>query len=98
MFLSNILSNNLSKYLSYNTKVLISVFFAGLWIYFRTNQCYIMLPRMNIFSVIFVMIWAYLNYYEPLFLPIGLGIMLLYFFIHKEEMTTDICEKTGLQI
>jgi len=44
------------------------------------------------------MIWAYLNYYEPLFLPIGLGIMLLYFFIHKEEMTTDICEKTGLQI
>jgi len=96
MFLSNILSNNLSKYLSYDKKVFIAVFFAGLWIYFRTNQCYIMLPRMNIFSVMFVMIWTYLNYYEPLFLPIGLGIMFVYFLIHKEEMTTDICEKTGL--
>ena len=87
----------LSKYLSYNTKVLISVFFAGLWIYFRTTDCYIMLPRMHVFPVIFVMIWAYLNYYEPLFLPIGLGIMLVYLY-YKKEMATDIYEKTGLQI
>jgi hypothetical protein len=56
-----------------------------------------MLPRMHVFPVIFVMIWAYLNYYEPLFLPIGLGIMLVYLY-YKKEMATDIYEKTGLQI
>ena len=71
----------LDKYLSFNKKVIISVVSAGLWIYFRTAQCYNMIPRLHLFPVIFVMIWAYLNYYEPLFLPIGLLILIGYSFV-----------------
>ena len=59
-------------------KVLFSVLCAGLWIYFRTQDCYNMIPRLQILPIIFVMIWAYLNYYEPLFLPIGLVVLILY--------------------
>jgi hypothetical protein len=68
----------LDNYISFNNKVIISVICAGLWIYFRTAQCYNMIPRGHWFPVVFVMIWAYLNYYEPLFLPIGLLILILY--------------------
>jgi len=50
----------------------------GLWIYFRTQNCYDMIPRNHLFPVLFVMVWIYLNYYEPLFLPIGLGILIMY--------------------
>ena len=71
----------LDKYLSFNKKVIISVLSAGLWIYFRTAQCYNMIPRLHLFPVIFVMIWTYLNYYEPLFLPIGLLILIGYSFV-----------------
>jgi len=65
----------LDKYLSFNKKVYIAVLFSGLWIYFRTAQCYEMIPRREFLPVLFVMSWAYLNYYEPLFLPIGLAIL-----------------------
>jgi hypothetical protein len=68
----------LDKYILYDTKVVISIIVAGLWIYFRTAQCYSMIPREHIFPVIFVMVWTYLNYYEPLFLPIGLSILVIY--------------------
>ena len=68
----------LDKYLSYHNKVIISVISAGLWIFFRTAECYSMIPRYHIFPVIFVMIWTYFNYYEPLFLPIGLLILVAY--------------------
>ena len=66
------------KYLSYDKKVIISILCTGLWIYFRTAELYNMIPRLHLFPVFFVMIWTYLNYYEPLFLPIGLGILILY--------------------
>lgn len=66
------------KIFTYNQKVYFAIICAGGWIYFRTNQCYEMIPRQHIFPVVFVMIWAYLNYYDPLFLPIGLGILILY--------------------
>ena len=66
------------NYLSFNQKVIISVICSGLWIYFRTQQCYDMIPREHLFPVIFVMIWTYLNYYEPLFLPIGLIILIIF--------------------
>ena len=66
------------KTLSYKNKVFLSVLCAGLWIYFRTDDCYDMIPRNHLFPVIFVMAWTYLNYYEPLFLPIGLFILILY--------------------
>ena len=73
----------LDKYLSYHNKVIISVISAGLWIFFRTAECYSMIPRYHIFPVIFVMIWTYFNYYEPLFLPIGLLILVVYPIIRK---------------
>ena len=68
----------LDKYLSFDKKVFIALIFSGLWIYFRTAQCYEMIPRHEIFPVIFVMGWTYLNYYEPLFLPIGLAVLAIY--------------------
>ena len=58
--------------------MLISVLCAGLWIYFRTDQCYVMIPRGHLLPVMFVMVWTYLNYLEPLALPVGLGILILY--------------------
>ena len=66
------------KYLCYNSKVIISVFCAGLWIYFRTTECYAMIPRKSIFASIYVMCWVYLYSYEPLFCPIGLMILIFY--------------------
>jgi len=71
------------KYLSYNTKVIIAVLCAGLWIYYRTAECYSMIPRHSIFAIIFVMTWLYLYSYEPLFCPIGLAILLLYMKLNK---------------
>lgn len=68
----------LDKYLSYNNKVIIAVIFTGLWIYFRTAECYSMIPRHSLFAAIFVMTWVYLYSYEPLFCPIGLAILIFY--------------------
>jgi hypothetical protein len=66
------------KYLTYNNKVIIAIICAGLWIYFRTAECYSMIPRHSLFATIFVMTWVYLYSYEPLFCPIGLAILILY--------------------
>jgi len=68
----------LDKCLSYNSKVIIAVICSGVWIYFRTSDCYKLIPRMHIFPIVFVMTWVYLNYYEPLFLPIGLFVLIAY--------------------
>jgi hypothetical protein len=65
----------LDDVISHDTKIIIAVASAGIWIYFRTAQCYNMIPRMHLFPVAFVMAWAYINYYEPLALPIGLMIL-----------------------
>lgn len=74
----------LDKYLKYNTKVIISVICSAFWIYFRTSDCYNLIPRKHIFPVIFVSIWTYLNYMEPLFLPIGLVVLIIYAKYFKE--------------
>jgi hypothetical protein len=74
----------LDKYLSFEKKVFIAIICSGLWIYFRTAQCYEMIPRHEIFPVIFVMGWTYLNYYEPLFLPIGLAVLAVYPYVKKQ--------------
>jgi len=63
---------------NYNIKIIISLICAGLWIYFRTPDCYKLLPRKNLFSVFIVIIWSYANYKEPLFLPFGLALMYIY--------------------
>ena len=69
--------------ISYETKVILSVICAGLWIFFRTSDCYNMIPRQQLFPVVFVMGWTYLNYHEPLFLPIGLSILIFYAYGEK---------------
>jgi len=74
----------------YNKKVLFSVLCAGLWIYFRTDQCYTMIPRGHLLPVLFVMVWTYLNYMEPLFLPIGLSILLVYGYLTSYLNGVDI--------
>jgi hypothetical protein len=74
----------LDNYLSYNNKVFIAVICSGFWIYFRTSDCYKLIPRMHMFPILFVMIWVYLNYYEPLFLPIGLLVLIAYAKILKK--------------
>jgi len=68
----------LDKILTYDQKVIISIICGGLWIYFRTSDCYKLIPRHHIFPIFFVCSWIYLNYYEPLFLPIGLIVLILY--------------------
>jgi len=78
------------KYISFDKKVIFSVLCSGLWIYFRTADCYNMIPRLHLFPVIFVMYWSYLNYYEPLFLPIGLFILILY---SKFHIIKHFCDK-----
>ena len=83
----------LDKYISYNNKVIIAVIFAGLWIFFRTSDCYAMIPSNHIFPVIFVMVWAYLNYYEPLALPIGLSILIIYSVLLKNKLIINVKTK-----
>jgi hypothetical protein len=68
----------LDKVLSYNDKIIISVLIGSIWIYFRSLKHYALLPRKSIISVILVGGWIYLNYIDPLFLPIGLGMMVWY--------------------
>jgi hypothetical protein len=70
----------LDHYILYSYKVAISVIVAGFWIYFRTSDCYAMIPRQSIYPVLFVMVWVYLNYLDPLFLPIGLFVLVAYSF------------------
>ena len=75
----------LDNYLSYNIKVIVAIVCSGLWIYFRTSDCYKLIPRLHIFPVIFVMTWTYLNYYEPLFLPLGLMVLIAYSQFYKAK-------------
>ena len=75
----------LDNYNSYDTKVFIAAICSGIWIYYRTADCYSLIPRHHVFPVLFVTIWTFLSYYmrEPLFLPIGLSILILYGIIYK---------------
>ena len=84
----------LDKYINYKNKVLFSVICGGFWIYFRTSDCYNLIPRKHIFPVVFVMVWTYLNYYEPLFLPLGLGVLLLY---SKKDTIASYMKTDGSQ-
>jgi hypothetical protein len=68
----------LDKYLTFQQKIYISLISCAIWIYFRTPECYKMIPRKSLFSVIFIVIWIYINYYEPLIAPIGLSTLYLY--------------------
>ena len=71
----------LDNYFSYEQKVIFSIICGGFWVYFRTSDCYKLIPRKHIFPVFFICGWIYLNYYEPLFLPLGLFVLITYSFI-----------------
>lgn len=75
------------KQLSYHQKVIISILAGAIWIYFRNLENYRMLPNRSLFSVLFVGFWIYINYYEPLALPIGLLILVLYSNISKHNFS-----------
>jgi hypothetical protein len=77
------------NYLSYHHKIMIAVICSGIWIFFRTSDCYAMIPRNHLFPVFFVMSWTYLNYYEPLMLPLGLLCLLGYTSLHKRHFFLD---------
>ena len=49
----------LDKYLSFDQKVKIAIVAGSIWIYFRTFECYKLLPRKSIISVILVSLWIY---------------------------------------
>ena len=59
-------------------KIIFSVIFAGLWVFFSNDSLYEMLPNRSMFAVIFVMCGVYLNYYEPLMLPLFLVLLYCY--------------------
>jgi magnesium-transporting ATPase (P-type) len=80
----------LDNFFTYNQKVLFSIICGGFWIYFRTSECYNLIPRKHIFSVVFVCIWIYYNYYDPLFLPIGLLLLIAYSQIVKRFIKNKI--------
>ena len=83
----------LDKFLTFDQKVMISIVCGGLWIYFRTAECYNMIPRMHLFPVVFVCGWIYLNYYEPLFLPIGLLILIAYSYVPVDFPIMDVIKE-----
>ena len=76
----------LDKFITFEQKIFIAIISAAIWIYFRDLGCYRLLPRKSILSILFVSIWIYVNYYEPLAIPIGLILMFLYSKISKKDV------------
>ena len=58
------------KYLSQKQKIIIAIISGCVWIYFRDNLCYIAIRKKHYICCLGT--WIYLNYKDPLFLPIGL--------------------------
>jgi hypothetical protein len=86
----------LDNYLTYDNKVIIAIVCSGFWIYYRTDDCYKMIPREHFIPVMFVMTWTYLNYYEPLFLPIGLIILIIYGYMKMDWMNESFYKSITL--
>ena len=53
----------------------------------RTSDCYQMIPRLHVIPVFFVVGWIYLNYYDPLFLPLGLAVLIAYAVLSTKPRT-----------
>ena len=67
----------LDKYITLKNKKIISIICSSIWIYYRTQDCYNLIPRKNLFSVIIIVLWNYFHYMDPLFLPLGLILLYL---------------------
>ena len=76
----------LDNYLNNNNKLFIAMISSALWIYFRTESCYSLLPNYNFLSIILVVVWIYLYSLDYLFLPIGLLSMYLFSLYHKRKL------------
>jgi hypothetical protein len=63
--------------LDHDKKVILACIAGAFWIYFRKMGHYSGLPRKSVLSTIFVVVWIYQNYKEPLYLPIGLVILMI---------------------
>ena len=46
-----------------------------------------MIPRLHVIPVFFVVGWIYLNYYDPLFLPLGLAVLIAYAVLSTKPRT-----------
>jgi hypothetical protein len=77
----------LDEWLTYEQKVFLAMMAGGLWIFFRTSDCYQMIPRLHVIPVLFVVGWIYLNYYDPLFLPLGLAVLIAYAVLSTKPRT-----------
>lgn len=75
----------LDNYLTFSQKIIIALVSASIWTYFRDISNYKLLPRESIISIIIICFWLYLNYYEPLVVPIGLLIMYVYSIVNKDK-------------
>ena len=75
----------LDNYLTFSQKIIIALVSASIWIYFRDISNYKLLPRKSIISILIICFWLYLNYYEPLIVPIGLLIMYVYSIVNKDK-------------
>ena len=75
----------LDNYLTFSQKIIIALVSASIWIYFRDISNYKLLPRKSIIFILIICFWLYLNYYEPLVIPIGLLIMYVYSIVNKDK-------------
>lgn len=75
----------LDSYLTFSQKIIIALISASIWIYFRDISNYKLLPRKSIIAIFIVCFWLYLNYYEPLVVPIGLLFMYIYSIVNKNK-------------
>ena len=61
--------------ISYASRAIFSCIVASVWIYHQRLDYYQLLPRKNLVMAVIIAVWTYLNYVEPLSLPIGLAII-----------------------
>ena len=71
----------MKNYISKKNKLIIAIISGSIWIFFRTQSCYSLLPRKSFISILIVSLWIYLNNSDPLFLPLGLLVMIFYMYL-----------------
>lgn len=67
-----------NTFFPYPQRALVSSIIAGIFIYFRRLDYYATMPRSSVLVSLLVFAWAYLNYMEPIALPLGLILLNLF--------------------
>lgn len=70
-----------------NIKMQLAIISGMIWIYFCNYECYRALPNNSVLSTILVGFWIWLNYQDPLFLPLGLIMLYLYSQYYKHPFS-----------